>query len=359
MDRTAVTIPLDPPSLVHVGAGILGEVHHEVGENQAVVLFSDETVFRLHGDSLGPIGDVPTFTLPPGEEGKEFAVLEDALNFLADAGVGREDLLITLGGGAVSDLGGLAASLFKRGIAVVHCPTTLLAQVDASVGGKTAVNLPAGKNLAGTFHQPQSVFCDVRTLETLQEEQFQSGLGEVVKTSLLAGHEFLEFLEANEEGLRARKPVVLREVVLRCVRHKANLIAEDERDHGVRKTLNLGHTFAHAIEHCSGYGHVPHGVAVAVGLILALAASETLGVLEEKELVGRVSDLLGSLGLPTSLPDLRECYGVLLPTEDLIQSMSQDKKGVGGSPRFVLLQGVGKAVFDQEISPTILNIILA
>jgi 3-dehydroquinate synthase len=358
MDRTAVTVPLEPPSFVHVGSDLLGEVQHEFTSDQGVVVFSDETVWQLHGPALGALVKAPVFTLPPGEQGKTMAALEAALDFLAAAGLERDSLLITLGGGSVSDLGGLAASLFKRGISVIHCPTTLLAQVDASVGGKTAVNLAAGKNLAGTFHQPCSVFCDVRTLTTLPPEEYQSGLGEAVKTALLSGYGFFDFLEANVSGLVQGNPAVLREVVTRCVRHKTSLVAADETDLGARQTLNLGHTFAHAIEHVAGFGRVPHGVAVAAGLSLALSASSILGLLTDGELASRTHGLLGSIGLPASLPELRERYGLMLPAEELITSMAQDKKSTAGLPRFVLLQGAGEAVFNQEVSAAVLDFLL-
>ncbi|MAE28994.1 MAG: 3-dehydroquinate synthase [Planctomycetota bacterium] len=358
MDRTAVTVPLEPPSFVHVGTDLLSEVQHEVTADQGVVVISDDTVRELHGAALEALAEAPTFSLPAGEDGKTLPHLEKALDFMAASGLERNGLVITLGGGSVSDLGGLAASLYKRGISVLHCPTTLLAQVDASVGGKTAVNLAAGKNLAGTFHQPRAVFCDVRTLTTLPPEQCRSGLGEVVKTALLSGYGFFDFLEANHAGLAAGETNLMREVVLRCVRLKAGLVATDETDQGQRQVLNLGHTFAHAIEHVSGYGRVPHGVAVAVGLTLALAASNIQGLLADQDLAGRTEDLLRNLGLPASLPELRERHGLLLPSEKLIAAMLHDKKSAAGLPRFVLLQGPGEAVRGREITAAVLDFLL-
>ncbi|MEM8714120.1 MAG: 3-dehydroquinate synthase family protein, partial [Planctomycetota bacterium] len=239
---------------------------------------------------------------------------------------------------------GLAASLFKRGLRVVQVPTTLLAQVDASVGGKTAVNLAAGKNLAGTFHQPSAVFCDTALLGTLDEDEYLSGLGEVVKTALIEGPESLAALEAQAEALRSRDPDALEDIVGRSVATKARVVVSDPTEKGTRRSLNLGHTFGHAIEHAAGYGRVPHGIAVGVGLQLAAAASVRALDGASEDLVGSVERLLGAFGLPATLSELRERHGLHdeLRADALIEGLGHDKKGRVGAPEFVLLRGPGE-----------------
>jgi 3-dehydroquinate synthetase len=236
-----------------------------------------------------------------------------------------------------------------RGIAVVHCPTTLLAQVDAAIGGKTAVNLRAGKNLAGTFHQPRAVLCDTEVLATLEPSELASGLGEVVKSAVLGAPSLLETLERDAARLVAGNAQALAPAVEACVRLKAEVVARDERESGPRKVLNLGHTFAHAIEHAAGYGRIPHGVAVAVGIALALETARALGRLEDPALPARLRDLLGALGLPASLSELRRESGVSLDPGELMRSMQMDKKSQQGALGLVLPRAVGR--IDLDVRP--------
>lgn len=345
-----------PAYEVRIGRGLLAAVAEAAGDRPVVVL-TDETVERLHGARLTGLERAPRVVVAPGEGSKSFATLERVLEALADAGLDRRSRLVALGGGVVGDLGGLAASLYMRGIEFVQCPTTLLSQVDSSVGGKTAVNLRAGKNLAGTFHQPRAVLADVDTLATLSEEEYASGLGEVLKTALLEGGELLALLEARADELRARAPEVLVDVVARCVATKAAVVARDEREAGPRKALNLGHTFAHGIEHAAGYGTVPHGVAVAVGLRLAAEYARRCGAAEDATLPERVARLLSALGLPAELAALRA--RVALPAEALLEGMRHDKKGAAGVPRLVLLERPGAPLLDVEAEPALLRELLA
>ena len=254
-------------------------------------------------------------------------------------------MVVALGGGTVGDLTGLAASLFKRGVAVVQVPTTLLAQVDASVGGKTAVNLASGKNLAGTFHQPRAVVCDPEFLSTLDGGDYASGLGEVVKTAIIAGESDLAALEADAQAVEAREPDALTQTVRRCVATKARIVASDPEEHGPRRALNLGHTFAHAIEHAAGYGAVPHGVAVGVGLALAARAAEARAGADRvsiaEQLRERVVTLLSAFGLCVSIDELREEFGVALEPGALLKGLGHDKKGAVGSPEFVIAREPG------------------
>jgi 3-dehydroquinate synthase len=331
-----IRVETERPYPVHVGPGILTRVRDGLDSAWAVV--TDRTVAGLWLDRL-PAGEAPSLAVAPGEASKSFAVLEEVLEFLAEAGLDRRSTLVALGGGVVGDLAGLAASLYMRGIDVVQCPTTLLAMVDASIGGKTAVNLGRGKNLAGTVHQPRAVFADTETLATLPEEELRSGLGEAVKSALIGDPDLLDVLEARADDVLGRVPERLSEVVLRCATVKARIVAADELEHGARAALNLGHTFAHAIERVAGYGRVPHGVAVAAGLGLALRASERSGRLPGQDLSRRVASVLGALGLPRDLDDLRHATGLDLAPGPLRRAMAVDKKGRVGEPRFVLVRG--------------------
>ena len=359
MSRTVVEVATDPPYFVHVGEGVLGEAAAGLDSAQGAVLLADERVIELHAARLGPLADLPRLCLAGGEATKSLEHLGRVLAFMAHAGLSRSGTLVTLGGGVIGDLGGLAASLFKRGTQVVHCPSTLLAQVDASVGGKTAVNLPAGKNLAGTFHQPRAVFADTALLATLPAAERASGLGEVVKTALIGGESDLAAVEAVAAPLARLEPAVTADVVRACVTIKARVVASDPQERGARRALNLGHTFAHAIEHAAGYGVVPHGVAVACGLCLALQASARLGLLSDPALEARVHRLLGSLDLPTSLGELRERHGTELGLEALMAGLAHDKKGRVGAPELVLLRGPGKLELGVLAEETLLRELLS
>ena len=336
------------PYTVVIGPGVLSELERVLPGGPAAVL-TDATVERLQAGRRGATVRLPRRAVPPGEDSKSFAVLERVLDFLVQAGLDRRGTLIAFGGGVVGDLGGLAAALFMRGIACVQCPTTLLAQVDSSVGGKTAVNLRAGKNLAGAFHPPRLVLADTQTLATLPDEELRSGFGEVVKSALLGDGQLLELLEHEAPALLARDAGLFAEVVARCVELKAAIVARDEHERHERKLLNLGHTFAHAIEGAAGFGRVPHGIAVGVGLVLALRASKLAGLLREPELLVRVPRLLERLRLPTELAALRPRNDVHLAAEELVAAMRHDKKGRAARPAFVLVEGLGKLLLDQEL----------
>ncbi|MBK8178735.1 MAG: 3-dehydroquinate synthase [Planctomycetes bacterium] len=245
----------------------------------------------------------------------------------------------------------------------MHCPTTLLAQVDASVGGKTAVNLTAGKNLAGVFHQPRAVYADVGVLATQSEEEYRSGLGEVLKTALVAGPELLELVEQGAPGLTARDPATLAAIVAACVRAKAAVVAADPLERGPRRALNLGHTFAHAIEHAAGFGRVPHGIAVAVGLGIALRAARELGLLEDRELPGRLGRLMGRLGLPADLAELRSSrlsdMPAALSPKELVRAMRLDKKSRGGAVHLVLARAAGRLDLEVPVDGALIESWLA
>lgn len=359
MTSARIPVATRRPYEVVVGPGALAELAQALPSGVPCAVLSDRTVARLHGTRLGSYTALPRLDVPPGEGSKSFATLEGVLDFLVASGLERRSTLVTLGGGVVGDLGGLAAALFMRGIACVHCPTTLLAQVDSSVGGKTAVNLRSGKNLAGSLHQPARVLADTETLATLPDEELRSGLGEVVKSALIGDPDLLDLLEREAMPLLARDPGLLGEVVTRCVRVKAAIVGRDEDERGERKHLNLGHTFAHGIEGAAGYGRIPHGIAVAVGLGLALRASEHSGLLEDRGLPARLEALLVRLGLPADLATLRARHGVRLAPEELLTAMRHDKKGPAGQPAFVLVRGAGRLEHDRALEERVLTGLLA
>lgn len=340
-----LTIELGPRSYsVVIGAGALAErdVFDDALSPMGVVVTS-EAVAALHLDALrGALGGrpYPVVTLPDGESAKTLQVVEHIVDVAVNAGVGRDGTVVAFGGGAVGDVAGLAAALYHRGISVVQVPTTLLAQVDSSVGGKTAVNHRAGKNLIGAFHQPRLVVADTALLSTLPDRELRAGVAEVIKYALLEPGGLFDWLDANLGALLARDPVVLGETVLRCCRIKARIVADDETEHGRRALLNLGHTFGHALE--STYaGRMLHGEAVALGCVMAARLSQSLGWLAPAA-AARITGLIRDAGLPTTLPSPA-------PTADtLLAAMGRDKKVIGGAVRLVLLRGIGDAVVTAD-----------
>lgn len=321
----------------------------------SIAILADKTVHDLHGEILGGLSSCPTHLVPPGEACKSFDELQRALEFCATAGLSRKSLLITLGGGAASDLGGLTAALFKRGLAIAHISTTLVGQVDAAIGGKTAIDMAAGKNLVGAFHMPRAVFADVRLLKTLPPIERRAGLGEVVKCALLQGEGAFRALEEDAPALASGDQAALHRAVVMGAGFKVEVVTEDPTEQGRRKLLNLGHTFAHAIETCSGHGTIPHGIAVGVGLALALDASAAQGILSDTALPARLRTLMRALHLPTAIHELD------LPSspspQDLWSAMAHDKKGSVGRPEFVLLAGLGEGRWGEALSQDRVNAI--
>jgi 3-dehydroquinate synthase len=276
--------------------------------------------------------------LPDGEEHKDWMALNTAFDALLRAGCDRDTTVYALGGGVVGDIAGFAAACFMRGIAYVQVPTTLLAQVDSSVGGKTAINHPLGKNMIGAFHQPQRVVCDLDTLATLPERELRAGLAEVVKYGPIADWAFFEWLERHASELAARDPGALQQAVVRSCEVKADVVSRDEREGGLRAILNFGHTFGHAIEVGLGYGTWLHGEAVAAGMVVAAQLSADLSLID-RDVVDRLVALLARFGLPTNPPRLGADRYVAL--------MRHDKKAQAGELRFTLLAGRGRAVLQR------------
>jgi 3-dehydroquinate synthase len=289
---------------------------------------------------------VRTLVLPPGEQEKNLQRFGEVIEALAGLGASRDATVFALGGGVVGDLAGFAAACWMRGVRFVQLPTTLLAMVDSSVGGKTAVDLPSGKNLVGAFHQPAAVLADIDTLATLPERELKAGLAEVIKYGAIFDVGFISWLERNVEALLARDPLALTEAIARSCRHKAGVVARDEQEQGERMLLNFGHTFAHAIEVEQGYGGAGpqallHGEAVAVGMTLAarLAAQLKRAPAADAE---RLVALLKRAGLPVALPEG-------LDPQALLGRMKLDKKGVSGTPRLILWRGIGRAEIMREV----------
>lgn len=291
--------------------------------------------------------DHTVVTVPAGEASKSFATLETVVEALLGARLERADLVVGFGGGVIGDLAGFAAAITRRGMDVIQVPTSLLAQVDSAVGGKTGINSPLGKNLIGAFHQPRLVVADLQTLDTLPAREFRAGYAEIVKYALIDRPEMLDWLEASREAIFAGG-AARAEAIARCCEAKAEFVAADEREAGRRALLNLGHTFAHALEAATGYtGRLLHGEAVAVGCVMAHRLSATLGLAPAAD-AERVAAHLRSAFLPTTLSDID---ATLPPAAGLIELMAQDKKVSGGALAMVLTRGIGQAFVERDVDP--------
>jgi 3-dehydroquinate synthase len=328
---------------VHVGPNLLesvGERAREAVSGGRVAQISDDRVEGLYGEavtaSLRESGfDVEHVVVPAGESSKTWFQAGEILEELASARLDRTDGVVALGGGVIGDLAGFCAATYLRGVDLVQVPTTLLSQVDSSVGGKTAVDLAAGKNLAGVFKQPGVVIADTVTLETLPDIEWRSGLAEVVKTAILDGYESLEWMERHAGALAAHETDVAAEAVMRCVSFKAGVVGADEKEAGPRESLNLGHTLGHALEKVAGYGEVAHGLAVAEGIRFAARLAERV-VDAAPGLADRQGRLLDAVGLERS--------GAVYDINAVREAMLSDKKVRGGRPRFVLMVEPGEYV---------------
>jgi 3-dehydroquinate synthase len=315
-----------------------------------VLVVSNDTVAPLYLDAVEAAlagFDCHRVILPDGEQYKDLGTLNRIFDTLLTARMGRDVTLLALGGGVVGDMAGFAAACYQRGVDFIQVPTTLLAQVDSSVGGKTGVNHPLGKNMIGAFHQPRAVIADTDTLNTLPDRELAAGLAEVVKYGLIRDAGFFDWLEVHRERLLARDAGALAEAIERSCRNKAEVVAADEREAGQRALLNLGHTFGHAIEAGMGYGAWLHGEAVAAGMVMAAELSARLGWLDIAD-VARTRRLLAGFGLPVDPPtDLSEARWLEL--------MAVDKKVQAGRLRLVLLRGIGAAEVTADFDPAALR----
>ena len=326
------------------GPGIRNQIKQLATQSRKMVLLTDANVARVHADRLASVfKGLPTCQIEPGEESKSLCELGRVLDFLAAEKVDRSGVLFAVGGGVIGDLGGFAAAVWLRGIDCYQVPTTLLAMVDSSVGGKTGINLQAGKNLVGAFHQPRGVFIGTDFLATLPPREFAAGAAEIIKTGLLGDAAL--FAQLEREPLRPAG-AALAGVIRRCCELKAHVVEGDEREtatSGGRALLNLGHTFGHAIEQVTAYGTYLHGEAVAIGLSAAARLSEKLGRIGAVE-VERIERVVAAHALPTRLRSP-------LPTGDLMLAMTRDKKVREGRLRFVVLAEIGRAATVGDIPP--------
>jgi 3-dehydroquinate synthase len=330
---------------IHIGAGLIDRAElyrpHLGGGSAAVV--TNEVVAPLYLSKVRRAlqgARVTEIVVPDGEQAKAWETLEKIFDALLAARCGRDTLLVALGGGVVGDLAGFAAAVYQRGVPFLQVPTTLLAQVDSSVGGKTAINHARGKNMIGAFHQPLGVISDVTTLDTLPERELRAGLAEVIKHALALDAAFVEWLEGNIQDLLNRDRAALMYAVKRCCELKAQIVAADERETGVRALLNFGHTFGHAIEAGAGYGSWLHGEAIAAGMVMAAELSQDLGFIQPGD-VARVRGLVKRAGLPIN--------GPALAPERLMELMGVDKKAAQGKLRFVVLESIGRAALKGGI----------
>lgn len=342
---------------IHIGAGLLGNAGllAEHIPNKRVAIVTNTTVAPLYLETLQQtlqsigVSSVPVI-LPDGEVYKTGATLNLIYDALLTHRCERSTPLIALGGGVVGDMTGFAAASYLRGVPFIQIPTTLLAQVDSSVGGKTGINHPLGKNMIGAFYQPRLVLADISTLATLPDNELSAGLAEVIKYGLIRDLPFLEWLEQNMGRLLARESEALQYAVLRSCQNKAEVVAADERESGERALLNLGHTFGHAIESGMGYGIWLHGEGVAAGTIMAADLSQRLGWISTQD-VARIRKLFERANLPVVAPDLG--------AEKYLGYMGLDKKVEGGKLRFVLLRHVGQAVIESNVPAELLQQTLA
>ncbi len=345
-----ITVALGQRSYpVWIGAGLLGDHARwrAMLRGRHALVVSNTTVAPLYLPRIEAGLDGlhwSSFLLDDGEAHKSFANVGRALEALGQLGATRDACVIALGGGVVGDLAGFSAACWMRGIDFIQMPTTLLAMVDSSVGGKTGVNLPVGKNLAGAFHQPRAVIADIGTLATLPEREYRAGLAEVIKGAAIGDEPFFAWLERHADALAARDPAVVLEAIARKVQYKAGVVARDETEQGERALLNFGHTFGHALETAGHYTTLLHGEGVAVGMLLAARLSERLGM-SEPAATARLQRLLETLGLPVAIPPGMDA-------QQLLALMRLDKKNTAGTLRLILWHGIGRAEIVGGVNET-------
>jgi len=347
-----LTVNLDERSYpIYIGQSALketGRLREHIGDCRPIIITNDTIAPLYLDDVMTSLTDLNplSFTIPDGEQYKSLEWFEKISAFLLEHNCGRDTCLIALGGGVVGDLTGFVAACYQRGVPFIQVPTTLLSQVDSSVGGKTAVNHPLGKNMIGAFYQPQAVFIDTQSLHTLPEREFAAGMAEVIKYGLIYDTELFAYLEQNIANLKSLDEQTLQHVIYRCCEIKALIVAQDEKEAGLRALLNLGHTFGHAIEAQMGYGNWLHGEAVAAGMVLAARLAHTRDDLTTAE-VERIVKLIAEYDLPVDIP-------AEMTSEQFLTHMRKDKKNKKGTIRFILPTQFGQCalvsgVTDQQV----------
>lgn len=340
---------------IHIGSGIqinIGRWLMENGLAGKLAIITNSVVWEMYGaaleQSLTDVGfSVVVLSVPDGEGQKSLDTAGRLYHELSDAYTERTTPILALGGGVIGDLAGFVAATYLRGVPLVQIPTTLLAQVDSSIGGKVAVNHGQLKNKIGTFYQPRLVVADISMLKTLSEEELANGLAEVIKCAVIVDNGFFTYLEKNLKGIKT--PEVLEEIVFRTAQVKADIVARDERDSGLRNTLNYGHTIGHALESASGF-QIRHGEAVAIGMLAAARMSNQMDIFSNKELL-RLKSIIEMAGLPTEVPDIR--------LEQVIQAIEHDKKVLRSKIRFILPRAIGSVFITDDISLSLVEKILA
>ncbi len=340
---------------IHIGAGLLRSCAPFLSpllKRPFVAIVTDENVAQAHLENLTKTLDSAgishvTKIMPPGEASKSFTELETLVDWLLDNKVERQDMVIAFGGGVIGDLTGFAASTLRRGVRFTQIPTTLLSQVDSSVGGKTGINVPQGKNLVGAFHQPSLVLADLDVLQTLPDREFRAGYAEIVKYAAICDRPFFDWLESNLDALKNRDNQAMSYAIEKSCQTKADIVAQDEKEYGARALLNLGHTFAHAYENLTGYSdNLLHGEAVGLGMAQVAHLSVDLGLCPETDAQALVNHL-ASAGLPISQTDVK---GGPFEATNLVNAMAQDKKVSQGVMTFILMKAIGKAFITNDVS---------
>lgn len=354
MDK--ITVDLGSRSYpISIGENLLSqnELFASAIAGQKVMIVTNDIVAPLYLEACKK--NLQQFTvdeviLPDGEQYKTLATFETILCALLENKHARDTTIVALGGGVIGDMAGFAAACYQRGIAFVQVPTTLLSQVDSSVGGKTAVNHPLGKNMIGAFYQPQSVIIDIDCLKTLPAREFAAGMAEVIKYGIIYDGEFFKWLENNAEAIKALDPQAITYMIKRCCEIKAEVVAQDEKEHGIRALLNLGHTFGHAIEAEQGYGNWLHGEAVGAGMVLAAETSFILGLLDGPE-VEQIIALIEEFDLPIQAPEEMQY-------EHFAEHMQLDKKVLNGQLRLILPTSIGTSEIYSDVSEAVLRSVI-
>lgn len=360
MEKISVDLGYHSYEIV-IGKDILGDLGERLhliragrGFSNRGLLISNKTVFDLYGDkvvnSLIEKGmQIDVALIPDGEEYKSLATAANLYDKAIECQLDRKSFIVALGGGVIGDISGFIASTYMRGIPFIQIPTTLLAQVDSSVGGKVAVNHPKGKNIIGAFYQPQLVWADIQVLQSLPEREFAAGLAEVVKYGVIWESEFFAYLEEHSKEVLARDTRVLVEIIRRSCKIKAQIVEQDEKEGGIRAILNLGHTFGHAYESLTGYKQYLHGEAVAIGMVLAFKVAQELNWLDQA-CTDRLMALLKRFNLPTFNEDFSG--------KELLQTMELDKKAEGGQIKYVLPKTIGRVVVTKDIPRELIEKVL-
>ncbi|WP_286263376.1 3-dehydroquinate synthase [Thalassotalea atypica] len=340
---------------IYINKGLLNSNSPLVShiKSKRVCIVSNDIVYPLYGEKLVNIlaeFDIDSIILPDGEAEKSLTNFDRIMSHLLTNHHGRDTTLIALGGGVIGDICGFAAACYQRGVDFIQVPTTLLSQVDSSVGGKTAINHPLGKNMVGAFYQPNAVLIDIDSLSSLPEREFAAGMAEVIKYGILGDGEFFSWLENHRDAILAKESHILSEMIRTCCQCKADIVAQDEKEAGLRALLNLGHTFGHAIEAEQGYGVWLHGEAVATGMVLASKLAVNKELLKASDL-RRIESLISAFSLPTEAP-------ADMGFDSFVKHMKRDKKNIGGCLRFIVPTAIGQSEMRDDVTEEELKQIL-